>query len=130
MRQHHWIELFSDYDCDIRYHPGKANVVAAALSRKEKIKPKRVRAINMTIHSSIKEVILSDQNEASHVVDAPTKMLRGLDNKYLNCSKIKAEHQRPSGLLQQLEIPEWKWERIAMDFVMKFPRTSSGHDAI
>ncbi|GKB08398.1 hypothetical protein Tco_0836682, partial [Tanacetum coccineum] len=41
MRQHHLIELFSDYDCEIRYHPGKANVVANALSRKERVKPKR-----------------------------------------------------------------------------------------
>nr|GFA27122.1 reverse transcriptase domain-containing protein [Tanacetum cinerariifolium] len=41
MRQHRWIELFSDYDCEIRYHPGKANVVADALGRKEMIKPKR-----------------------------------------------------------------------------------------
>ncbi|GKD11014.1 putative reverse transcriptase domain-containing protein [Tanacetum coccineum] len=51
-------------------------------------------------------------------------------SRYLTCLKVKAEHQRPSGLLQQLEILEWKWERIAMDFVMKLPRTSSGHDAI
>ncbi|GKF53019.1 putative reverse transcriptase domain-containing protein, partial [Tanacetum coccineum] len=43
---------------------------------------------------------------------------------------IKAEHQRPPGLLQQPEIPEWKWKWIVMDFVTKLPRTSSGHDAI
>ncbi|GKB17262.1 putative reverse transcriptase domain-containing protein [Tanacetum coccineum] len=52
------------------------------------------------------------------------------DSKCLTCSKIKAEHQRPFGLLQQPEIPEWKWERIAMDFITKLPRTGSGHDAI
>ncbi|GJY69597.1 putative reverse transcriptase domain-containing protein [Tanacetum coccineum] len=51
-------------------------------------------------------------------------------SKCLTCSKVKAEHQRPSGLLQQPEIPEWKWERIAMEFVTKLPRTSSGHDSI
>ncbi|GJS27863.1 putative reverse transcriptase domain-containing protein [Tanacetum coccineum] len=51
-------------------------------------------------------------------------------SKCLTYLKVKAEHQRPSGLLQQPEIPEWKWEGIAMDFVTKFPRTSSGHDTI
>ncbi|GJU15132.1 putative reverse transcriptase domain-containing protein [Tanacetum coccineum] len=48
----------------------------------------------------------------------------------LTCLKVKAEHQRPSGLLQQPEIPEQKWERIAMDLFMKLPRTSSGYDII
>ncbi|GJT24596.1 putative reverse transcriptase domain-containing protein [Tanacetum coccineum] len=51
-------------------------------------------------------------------------------SKCLTCLKVKAENQRPSGLLQQPEIPEWKWERIDMDFVTKLPRTSSGHDTI
>ncbi|GKC12893.1 putative reverse transcriptase domain-containing protein [Tanacetum coccineum] len=106
MRQRHWIELFSDYDCEIRYHPGKANVVADALSRKERVKPKRFRVMSMTLQSSIKDRILAAQKE------------------------VKAEHQRPSGLLQQLEIPVWKCEGIAMHFVTKLPRTSSGHDII
>nr|GEV27737.1 retrotransposable element Tf2 [Tanacetum cinerariifolium] len=57
-------ELFTDYDCEIRYHPGKANVVDDALSRKERVKPKRVRAMNMTLQSSIKDSILTDQKEA------------------------------------------------------------------
>ncbi|GJS92016.1 putative reverse transcriptase domain-containing protein [Tanacetum coccineum] len=54
MRQHRCIELFSDYDTEIHYHPSKANVVADALSRKERVKPKRIRAMNMTLQSSIK----------------------------------------------------------------------------
>ncbi|GJT52892.1 putative reverse transcriptase domain-containing protein [Tanacetum coccineum] len=65
-------DLFSDYAYEIRYHPGKANVVADALSRKERIKPRRVRAMNMNIQSSIKDKILAAQNEASKAVDAPT----------------------------------------------------------
>ncbi|GKF53099.1 hypothetical protein Tco_0160009, partial [Tanacetum coccineum] len=84
MRQHHWIELFSDYDDEIRYHLGKENVVADALSRKERIKPKRVRAMNMTIQSSIKDRILAVQNEASEVVEAPAEMLQELD-KQMKC---------------------------------------------
>ncbi|GJR68006.1 putative reverse transcriptase domain-containing protein [Tanacetum coccineum] len=64
MRQRRWIELFSDYECEIRYHPGKANVVADALSRKERVKPKRVRSMNMTLQSSIKDRILTAEKEA------------------------------------------------------------------
>nr|GEY28899.1 reverse transcriptase domain-containing protein [Tanacetum cinerariifolium] len=64
MRQRRWIELFSDYECEIRYHPGKANVVADALSRKERVKPKCVRAMAMTIQSGVKEMILAAQSEA------------------------------------------------------------------
>ncbi|KAI3773629.1 hypothetical protein L1987_48159 [Smallanthus sonchifolius] len=50
--------------------------------------------------------------------------------KCLTCSKIKVEYQKPSGLLQQPDIPQWKWEQIAMDYVTKLPRTSSGYDSI
>ncbi|GJV11287.1 retrotransposon protein, putative, ty3-gypsy subclass [Tanacetum coccineum] len=51
-------------------------------------------------------------------------------SKCLTCSKVKAEHQKPSGLLQQPEIPDWKWENITMDVIDKLPRTSIGHDSI
>ncbi|GJX60212.1 putative reverse transcriptase domain-containing protein [Tanacetum coccineum] len=58
MHQRRWIKLFSDYDCEIHYHLRKANVVADALSWKEWILPRRVRAMSMTIHSGVKAKLL------------------------------------------------------------------------
>ncbi|GKC11269.1 putative reverse transcriptase domain-containing protein [Tanacetum coccineum] len=140
--------------------PGKANVVADAISRKERVKPKRVRAMHMILQSSIKDRILTAQKEAVdefaglqkahklryYVHPEVDKMYYDLRDRYwwpgmekditvyvskcLTCLKVKIEHQRPSGLLQQPEIPEWKWEGIVMDFMTKLPRTSSGHDTI
>ncbi|GJX05993.1 putative reverse transcriptase domain-containing protein [Tanacetum coccineum] len=199
MRQRRWIELLSDYDCEIRYHPGKANVVADALSRKERLKPLRVRSLGMMIISPLPSQILEAQTEAvkeenvknenlygmiekkfqkrpdgtlcfegrswiplyggvrdlimheSHkskysIHPGSDKMYHDLKELYwwpnmkadiatyiskcLTCSKVKAECQKPSGLLQQPEIPVWKWERITMDFVTKLPKTPSGYDAI
>ncbi|GJY51897.1 putative reverse transcriptase domain-containing protein [Tanacetum coccineum] len=64
MRQRHWLEFLSDYDCEICYHPGKANVVANALSRKERSKPLRVRALVMTTGLDLPKQILNAQTEA------------------------------------------------------------------
>ncbi|GJY22427.1 putative reverse transcriptase domain-containing protein [Tanacetum coccineum] len=64
MRQRRWIELLSNYDFEIRYHPGKANVMADALSRKEREKPIRVRALVMTVYPDLSERILKAQTKA------------------------------------------------------------------
>ncbi|GJV93416.1 putative reverse transcriptase domain-containing protein [Tanacetum coccineum] len=81
MRQHKWLELLSDYDCEIRYHPGKANVVADALSRKERIKPLRVRVLVMTIGLNLLVQILNAQVEARKEGDYGNEDLCGMIKK-------------------------------------------------
>ncbi|GJZ96330.1 hypothetical protein Tco_0668664 [Tanacetum coccineum] len=78
MRQRRWIELLSDYDCEIRYHPGKANVVADALSRKERVKPLRVRALVMTIGLDLPSRILEAQKEAVKVENIEAEDISGM----------------------------------------------------
>nr|GEU64094.1 putative reverse transcriptase domain-containing protein [Tanacetum cinerariifolium] len=210
MRQRRWLELLSDNDCKICYHPGKANVVADALSQKERIKPLRVHALVMTIGLDLPRQILEAQTEAMKLENLKSEDVGGmlienlkdpenprkeklephadetlcLNNrswfscygelrtlimqeshklkysvhpgsnkmhqdmkllywwpnmkadiatyvsKCLTCLKVKAEHQKPSGLLVQPEIPQWKWDNITMDFVTKLPKTQSGNDTI
>ncbi|GKF64824.1 hypothetical protein Tco_0188272 [Tanacetum coccineum] len=79
MHQRSWIELFSDYECEIRYHPGKANAVANALSRKKRVKPRRVRAMAMIIQPGIKGMVLAAQSEALKQENVLAERLHGLD---------------------------------------------------
>nr|GFC79224.1 putative reverse transcriptase domain-containing protein [Tanacetum cinerariifolium] len=81
MRQRKWLELLSDYDCEIRYHLGKANVVANALSRKERIKPRRVRALVMKIGLNLPMQILNAQVEARKEANFGTEDLCGMIKK-------------------------------------------------
>ncbi|GJT87592.1 putative reverse transcriptase domain-containing protein [Tanacetum coccineum] len=78
MRQRRWLELLSDYDCDIRYHPGKANAAADALSRKERIEPLRVRALVMTIGLDLPKRILEAQIEAQKPVNLVNEDVCGI----------------------------------------------------
>ncbi|GJS06888.1 putative reverse transcriptase domain-containing protein [Tanacetum coccineum] len=81
MRQRRWLELLSDYDCEIRCHPGKTNVVADALSRKERSKPLQVRALVMTIGLNLPKQILGAQLEARKEENFINEDLHGMINK-------------------------------------------------
>ncbi|GJT82736.1 putative reverse transcriptase domain-containing protein [Tanacetum coccineum] len=81
MRQRRWLELLSDYGCELRYHPGKANVVADALSQKSRPKPLRVRALVMTIGLNLPVQILNAQVEARKEENYGTEDLCGMIKK-------------------------------------------------
>ncbi|GKB15502.1 hypothetical protein Tco_0849425 [Tanacetum coccineum] len=81
MRQRRWLELLSDYDCEIQYHPGKVNVVADALSRKERSKPLQVRALVMTFSLNLPKQILSAQSEALKEENFINEYLHDIINK-------------------------------------------------
>ncbi|GJR69707.1 putative reverse transcriptase domain-containing protein [Tanacetum coccineum] len=144
-----WLELLSDYDCEIRYYPGKANVVANALSRKEKIKPLREENYvaedlhgminNLEPHADgtlclnnrswipyfrdLRALIMHESHKSKYSIHpGPDKMYQDLKKLYwwpnmkveiatyvskcLTYAKVKAEYQKPSGLLVQPEIPK------------------------
>nr|GFA56835.1 putative reverse transcriptase domain-containing protein [Tanacetum cinerariifolium] len=111
MRQRRWLELLSDYDCVIRYHPGKANVVANALSKKERSRPLRVRALVMTMGLNLPKKILEAQTEALKPENLSIKMLEACSEK-----TFQRKSQDP--------------EKITMDFITKLPKTTNGYDTI
>src|SRR5262249_44456711 len=215
LRQRRWMEFLKDYEFDMSYHLGKANVVADALSRKKlkslflrrqwklavdavdnlpfvSQKTQRPFIAQLSLRSAVVDQIVEAQKvdplvaelvgkngfaqDADGVVrfgsrlcvsndvqlrndllseahrsrytihPGTTKMYRNLKkffwwtgmkrdiaefvSRCLVCQRVKIEHQRPSGLLQKMDIPQWKWEEITMDFVVGLPRTQRGHDAI
>nr|GEW87430.1 putative reverse transcriptase domain-containing protein [Tanacetum cinerariifolium] len=89
MRQRWWLELLSDYDCDIRYHPGKANVVADALSRKERIKPLRVRVLVITIGLDLPKQILEAQIKALKPKNLKNEDVGGMIRKDIPKEKLE-----------------------------------------
>ncbi|KAA3460485.1 DNA/RNA polymerases superfamily protein [Gossypium australe] len=209
LRQRRWVELLKDYDCSIEYHPGKANVVADALSRKVvsdlralvahlslyddgsilaelQVKPTWVEQIRekqledevlsarrlqvqngglegyslssdevlcfqgkacMPKDVELRQKILQDAHSSPHAMHpGGSKMYKDLREQFwwpglkkevtefvgrcLTSQQVKAEHQLPSGLLQPVKIPQWKWERITMDFVSGLPLTPSKKDSV
>jgi hypothetical protein len=214
------LELIKDYDLDIQYHLGKANLVADALSRKghasmalafqlpdELMKEFEKLNLGMAAHTEgvtlevestlerqiheaqledveiremrdtmergkapdfmeddqgtiwfknmicvpdvgdLRKAILRKAHDSAYSIHpGSTKMYQDLKQRYWwygmkrdvaphvalcdTCHKVKAEHQRPTGLLQPLKVPEWKWEAIDMDFIVGLPHTRDGYDSI
>jgi hypothetical protein len=220
MRQRRWLELIKDYELEIHYHRGKANVVADALSRKSQVNmlaahpmsfelakefdrlslgflnntqgvtieleptleqeirkgqkdDEKINEIRQLIIdgkgpdfredaegvvwfkdrlwvpniTSIRELILKEAHETAYSIHpGREKMYQDLKKRFWwydmkreiaeyvarcdSCQRIKAEHQRPAGLLQSVQIPQWKWDEIGMDFIVGLPRTRAGYDSI
>ncbi|GJZ50123.1 putative reverse transcriptase domain-containing protein [Tanacetum coccineum] len=142
IRQRRSIELFSDYECEIRYHPVKRMILEAQseafkvenapterlhgldqqMERKEDESLYFMDHIWVPLVGGVRTIIMDEAHKTSDIATYVSKCL--------TCSKVKAEHQGPSGLLLKPEIPEWKWDNITIDFITNLPRSKSGHDTI
>ncbi|KAI3712329.1 hypothetical protein L1987_70880 [Smallanthus sonchifolius] len=141
----HYLYGAKYYDYEILYHPGKANVVADALSRNTSHTPIKVKSFKMTNSSSLvveireaQVLALGGDLKKERMVAYVNKLgenSSGRDivkyvERCLTCLRVKAKHQKSYGKFQPLEIPLWKWENITMDLITKLPKTRKGYDAI
>nr|GEV25485.1 putative reverse transcriptase domain-containing protein [Tanacetum cinerariifolium] len=173
MRQRRWLELLSNYDCDIRHHPRKANILKAQI---EALKPKNLEkedvggmirtdipkerlephtdgtlCLNgrswLPCYGNLRYVIMHESHKSKYSIHLGFERIYQVMKKLywwpnmkadiatyvskcLMCAKVKADHQRPSGLLVQPAIPVWKWDNIIIDFITKLPKSSQVFDTI
>ncbi|GJZ80972.1 putative reverse transcriptase domain-containing protein [Tanacetum coccineum] len=109
MRQRRWLELLADYDCEIRYHPGKANVVADALSRKERIKPLRIRSLIMTLHPKLPSQILKAQTEVLKEENIKAENLLREWTKHLEVHPMELVVSRTEAGYHSLDLKKLYW---------------------
>nr|GEV88468.1 putative reverse transcriptase domain-containing protein [Tanacetum cinerariifolium] len=135
----HWLELLSDYDFDISYHPGKANLLTIGLdlpkeilnAQTEAMKPENFKAEDVGgMIRKEKLELRADKTLCLKDFGYARDNIATYVSKCLTCLEVKVKHQKPSGLLVQPEIPQWKWDNITMDFITKLPKMSSGYDTI
>ncbi|KAH0684667.1 hypothetical protein KY289_022419 [Solanum tuberosum] len=144
LRQRRWLELLKDFDISILYHPGKANVVADSLSRMSM--ESGVVVMNGAKSSQVCEV--KEKQDQNHVLlklklnvhkekvmdfeqrRAGVFKYQDFVAKFPNCQQVKVEHQRPGGVAYNIDIPEFMWEMINMDFITGFSWSRRQHDSI